>query len=165
VNRPGWSLRLAKEDFKFSVAHFTLFGPAKAETLHGHNYRISLEIEGDELDEAGLLADTDALKRRLREICAELDDKVLLPERSPWLEIRAEAEAVECRFGERLYRFPAAEVVLLPLVNTSMELLARWTWRAVAGDLASPRLRWLTVEIGETPGQASRYGAPLGSMR
>jgi 6-pyruvoyltetrahydropterin/6-carboxytetrahydropterin synthase len=161
VNHAGWSLCLAKEDFKFSSAHFTLFGPAKAETLHGHDYRISIEVEGDELDEAGLLADTDAIKRRVRELCAELDDKVLLPERSPWLEIRADAEAVECRFGARLYRFPAGEVVLLPLVNVSMELLARWTWRALAGDLSSPRLRRLSVEIAETPGLAGRYAAPL----
>lgn len=161
----GWSLCLAKEDFKFSVAHFTLFGPTKAEPLHGHNYRISLEVEGDELDEAGLLADTDSLKRRVRELCNELDDKVLLPERSPWLEIRTEGEALECRFASRVYRFPIAEVVLLPLVNVSMELLARWTWRALAGDLSSPRLRRLVVEIAETPGQASRYSGPLGAAR
>jgi len=64
------------------VAHFTLFGPTKAEPLHGHNYRISLEVEGDELDEP-LLADTDSLKRRVRELCNELDDKVLLPSAAP----------------------------------------------------------------------------------
>jgi len=161
MDRPAWSLRLAKEDFKFSAAHFTLFGPAAAEPLHGHNYRMSLEVEGEELDEAGLLADTDALKRRARELCAELDDRVLLPERSPWLEIRAEAETVEVRFGARLYRIPADEVLLLPLVNTSMELLARWAWRALAADLASPRLRRLSVEIAEAAGQSSRYSAAL----
>jgi 6-pyruvoyltetrahydropterin/6-carboxytetrahydropterin synthase len=161
VTRPTWSLRLAKEDFKFSVAHFTLFGPSHAETLHGHNYRMSLEVEGEELDEAGLLAEADLLKRRLRELCSELDDRVLLPERSPWLEIRVEEAAVECRYGERVYRFPAAEVVLLPLVNTSMELLARWAWRAVAADVASSRLLRLALEIEETAGQSCRYSAPL----
>jgi 6-pyruvoyltetrahydropterin/6-carboxytetrahydropterin synthase len=161
VNRPTWCLRLAKEDFKFSVAHFTLFGAAKAETLHGHNYRVSLEVEGEELDEAGLIVEADLLKRRLRELCSELDDRVLLPERSPWLEIRADVGSVECRFGERVYRFPAAEVVLLPLVNTSMELLARWAWRAVASDVASPRLLRLALEIEETSGQSCRYAAPL----
>src|ERR1700733_13558481 len=30
---------LAKEDFKFSSAHFTLFADGSAELLHGHNYR------------------------------------------------------------------------------------------------------------------------------
>jgi 6-pyruvoyltetrahydropterin/6-carboxytetrahydropterin synthase len=161
MERPVWSLRLAKEDFKFSAAHFTLFGPAAAERLHGHNYLLQLEVEGEELDEAGLLADTDALKRRARELCAELDDRVLLPERSPWLEIRAEPDTVTVRFGERDYRLPADEVVLLPLVNTSMELLARWAWRALAVDLASPRLRRLSVEIIEAAGQSSRYSALL----
>ncbi len=158
---PTWTLRLAKEDFKFSVAHFTLFGPTEAETLHGHNYRLSIEVEGEELDEAGLLADTDALKRRVRELCAELDDKVLLPERSPWLEIRVEEGSVECRFGERVYRLPADEVVLLPLANSSMELLARWAWRALADDSSAARLRHLAVEIAETAGQSCRYAANL----
>jgi hypothetical protein len=68
---------------------------------------------------------------------------------------------VECRYGERVYRFPAAEVVLLPLVNTSMELLARWAWRAVAADVASSRLLRLALEIEETSGQSCRYAAPL----
>jgi 6-pyruvoyltetrahydropterin/6-carboxytetrahydropterin synthase len=161
VDRPAWTLRLAKEDFKFSVAHFTLFGADEAETLHGHNYRVSVEIAGDELDEAGLVADTDGVKRRVRELCAALDDHVLLPERSPWLEAVADSGSVECRYGTRLYRFPASEVVLLPLTNTTMELLARYFWRALAADLRSPRLRALAVDIEETAGQSCRYAAPL----
>ena len=38
---PTFSIRLAKEDFKFSVAHFTIFGPGHAEPLHGHNYNVA----------------------------------------------------------------------------------------------------------------------------
>lgn len=161
MDRPLWTLRLAKQDFKFSVAHFTLLGPGEAEPLHGHNYRMSVEAAGPELDETGLLADADALKRRVRELCAELDDHVLLPERSPAVEIRIDGDAVDCRWGDREYRFPADEVVLLPAVNTSMELLARWAWRALADDVATSRLTWLSVEIEETPGQACRYAAAL----
>ncbi len=156
-----FSLRLAKEDFKFSVAHFTIFGADSAEPLHGHNYRLALEVAGEELDELGLLARCDALKRAARAVCAELDDKVLLPAESPWVELRPSGEAIECRFAGRLYRLPANETLLLPLANVSMELLAVWTWRRLAASLAGGALEHLTVEIEEAPGQAARYAATL----
>ncbi len=156
-----FTLRLAKGDFKFSAAHFTLFSPTEAEPLHGHNYRVLVEVGGDELDELGLLVETGILKRRIREILAELDDRVLLPERSPLLEITVEGGSVECRFADRAYRFPEREVVLLPLVNVTMELLARLVWRQLAEDLDDVAASHLAVEIEETDGQSARYSAPL----
>jgi len=163
MNGPRWTLRLAKEDFKFSAAHFTLFGALEAEPLHGHNYRVSVEVEGTELDDEGLLADTGVVKRRVRELCAELDDRVLLPERTPHLQVEAVDEgSVECRYGGRVYRFPAAEVLLLPLANVSMELLAKLFWGKLAEDLTGDGLATLAVEVEETAGQSCRYAAPLG---
>ena len=165
MSRPRFTLRFAKSDFKFSAAHFTIFGTRDAEALHGHNYRVRVEVAGEELDERGLLAASDAVKRRVRELCAELDDRVLLPGRSPDLEISEEAGSVAVRFGDRSYRFPAAEVVLLPLVNVTMELVARMLWRKLADDLgsreSSAALAELAVEVEETEGQSCRYSAPL----
>ena len=162
MESPAWTLALAKEDFKFSVAHFTLFDPESAETLHGHNYRVEIELTGAELDAAGLLVDVDELKRAARALCARLDDRVLLPEASPWLEIRRDGGDVVCRFGPRTYRFPAGEVALLPLANTSMELLARWFWEGLAPGLPAGRVTRLAVAVEETSGQACRYAAPVG---
>jgi 6-pyruvoyltetrahydropterin/6-carboxytetrahydropterin synthase len=160
---PRFTLRLAKGDFKFSSAHFTLFGPTEAEPLHGHNYRVLVELGGDELDELGLLVETGILKRRIRELLFELDDRVLLPERSPLLAISVADGAIECRYDDRSYRFPAREVVLLPLVNVTMELLAELVWRRLADDLEAAPARQLAVEIEETDGQSCRYEAPLGA--
>ncbi|MCB1008407.1 MAG: 6-carboxytetrahydropterin synthase [Acidobacteria bacterium] len=161
MSEPTFTLRLAKRDFKFSIAHFTLFGPMEAEPLHGHNYRVTVEVEGRELDEAGLLADCGDLKRRIRALCAELDDRVVVPKESEWLQVIDGDEAVEVRFAERVYRLPAAEVVRLPIANTSMELLARFFWEALAASLPTDRIRELSVEIAETEGQSCAYRAPL----
>lgn len=160
---PGsaFTLRLAKRDFKFAVAHFTLFGPGTAEPLHGHNYRVRVEVAGDDLDSLGLLADCDAVKRRVRELCAELDDAVLLPDSSALLEISESDGEIEVLFPGRRYAFPSTEVVRLPLANTSMELLARFFWEALAEDLESDRLTTLAVEIEETDGQSCVYRANL----
>ena len=169
---PTFAIRLAKQDFKFSVAHFTIFGPANAEPLHGHNYRLALEVEGDEVDELGLLADCDRLKRAARAACAALDDKVLLPETSPHLamgrsggEKGGQQGTVAVRFADREYRFPADEALLLPIANVTMELLARWAWERIARVARGGAVRSLMVEIEETPGQLCRYRAPLSVPR
>lgn len=169
---PTFSIRLAKQDFKFSVAHFTIFGPASAEPLHGHNYRLALEVEGEAVDELGLLADCDRLKRAARAACAALDDRLLLPEASPHLAVgRSEGDrsrrkgTVAVRFADREYRFPAAEVLLLPVANVTMELLARWVWERLAKVARGGAVSSLMVEVEETPGQLCRYRAPLAAPR
>ena len=170
---PTFALRLAKEDFKFSVAHFTIFGPKSAEPLHGHNYRLAVEVEGETLEELGLLADCARLKRAARAACAALDDRLLLPEASPHLAIGRSGGkqagkgggTVAVRFAEREYRFPEAEVLFLPLANVTMELLARWAWERIARVARGGAVQTLTVEIEETPGQLCRYRAALAAPR
>ena len=164
MEAPRISLRLAKQDFKFSVAHFTLFGPRQAEPLHGHNYRLARRGTGTQLDDAGLLVGADRLKQLARALCESLDDKVLLPAASPWIELAAVEGGVECRYDGRVYRFPADEVLELPLANTSMELLARFAWERLADGaraLGVAGLDRLEVEIAETDGQSCAWSAPL----
>lgn len=148
---------LAKEDFKFSAAHFTLFGDGRAELLHGHNYRVRVALAGGNLDGEGLLVDIESFKRALRALCAGLDSRTLIPGESPRLHWEREGDAVAVRFGERSYRFPAADTLVLPLANTSIELLARMLWRDLAPHLAGSRVDALAVSVEETAGQECWY--------
>jgi 6-pyruvoyltetrahydropterin/6-carboxytetrahydropterin synthase len=159
---PRYSVTLAKEDFKFAAAHFTLFPDRPAELLHGHNYRVSLELEGEQLDAHGLLVDLTAVKRRVRECCALLDERTLIPERAPALRIERGDDQVSIRFQDRSYALPAPDVRLLPLENVSMELLARLLWREIAPALAGSRVRAMALTLHETAGQSATYRAPLG---
>jgi 6-pyruvoyltetrahydropterin/6-carboxytetrahydropterin synthase len=159
---PGrFAIRLAKEDFKFSSAHFTLFADAPAELLHGHNYRVEVELEGERLDEAGLLLDIGAVKRRVRERCARLDERTLLPEKSPTVQIAEAGGQIELRFEGRSYALPASDVLRLPVSNVSMELLARMLWEEVAPVLRGSRVQSMTLILHETAGQSCSYRAPL----
>jgi 6-pyruvoyltetrahydropterin/6-carboxytetrahydropterin synthase len=152
---------LAKEDFKFSSAHFTLFPDSRTELLHGHNYRVRVEVTGDALGDEGLLVDIEALKRSIRALCAALDSRTLLPGENPRLSCRSEGEAVEARFEDRLYRFPARDVLLLPLANTTIELLAAHLWHALAPPLQGKGLEGLAVSVEESAGQLCWYEAAL----
>jgi 6-pyruvoyltetrahydropterin/6-carboxytetrahydropterin synthase len=154
-------LVLAKEDFKFAAAHFTLLGGGVAEPLHGHNYRVRVELAGESLDADGLLVELAPVKRAIRGVCARLDDRVLVPEQSPRLVIRESAGSVEIGYEERAYRFPAAEVLRLPLVNSSIELLAEWLWHELVPELAGSNALWLSVGVEEAAGQLAVFESPL----
>ena len=159
--QPRYRILLAKEDFKFSAAHFTIFGEGSGELLHGHNYRVTVELSGPALDELGLLADIESAKRAIRAACARLDSRTLVPERSPLLSWSRAGEDVELRFGPRRYRLPADDVLFLPLANTSMELLAHMLWDELAAALDRSRIAALTVAVEESAGQRCSYEAPL----
>jgi hypothetical protein len=60
-----------------------------------------------------------------------------------------------------LYRVPEQDVVLLPLQNVSMELLARRLWGEIAQELEGTSVDELTVEVEETPGQSCSYTAAV----
>ncbi len=152
---------LAKEDFKFSSAHFTLFPDHRTELLHGHNYRVRVEVAGGELDAGGLLLDIDALKRAIRALCASLDSRTLIPGDSDRLRWQEVEDGIEVRFEERLYRFPSRDVLVLPLANTTMELLARKIWEDLAPFLAGSGLDSLSVAVEESAGQLCWYEAAI----
>lgn len=156
-----YSIALGKEDFKFSCAHFTLFGPEVAERLHGHNYQVRVEVGGDTLDALGVLVDFARVKTAIRRLCAELDSLTLIPSRSDLLTVRDDGDEVEVRYDDRRYVFPRPDVVVLPLVNTTVELFAEMFWNRLAEELAETPVTTLSVEVGETAGQSCIYRAVL----
>ncbi len=103
----------------------------------------------------------ESFKRTLRGICARLDSRTLLPGESPRLDWTREGEAIEVRCGERSYRFPAEDTLVLPLANTSIELLARMIWHDLAPGLAGSRVDLLAVSVEESSGQHCWYEAAV----
>lgn len=155
-----YTLILAKEDFKFSSAHFTLFGRETAELLHGHNYQVGVELTGPQLED-GLLADFPSVKGTIRAFCERLDSKTLIPSESPYLQVREEDGGVEVIFDDRRYRFPSADVLILPLVNTTIEVFAKMLWLELVESVPLPGITELGVQVGETAGQSCWYRAAL----
>ena len=59
-SKPGYAVRLFREDLNFSAAHISTYGDLM-EGQHGHNYQLSIEIRGP-LDEDGLVIDFRVVK-------------------------------------------------------------------------------------------------------
>lgn len=156
-----WSIDLSKENFKFSAAHFLIFPDGSAERLHGHNYRVFVEIEA-RLSEHGLVLDFKAVKPVVRELCDELDEHWLVPGEHPVLRTGERPDGiVEVRYLDRYYAAPREDVIVLPINNTSSENLATWFGRALrsrlAGRFRDVEILALRLAVEETSGQRGVY--------
>ena len=97
-----------------------------------------------------------ALRDALKAITGELDHHVLLPTQHPQILVRKDGEQVDVRYEDRRWSFPRCDCVLLPMPNTTAELLASWIGRRLLDDLqrrTGVRPRRLQVEIDENHGQ------------
>jgi len=160
---PKFVLDLAKEAFKFSCSHFTIFGPDKAERLHGHNYYVTCQIEVRELiPQLGLAFDFHSVKPSITAACDELDEHVLVPKNSPYLKVTETATQVEMHFGDRFYSLPKEDVRLLPVVNITSEELAKYLGLRLEPLLGKEKsIVCFRVSIQETHGQTVHYETQL----
>jgi 6-pyruvoyltetrahydropterin/6-carboxytetrahydropterin synthase len=131
-----WAIHLDKEYFKFSCAHFLIFPDGSKERLHGHNYRVRVEIVGD-LSERGLVIDFIEAKPVVRQLCDELDEHWLVPGEHPELKLEVRDDGhTEVVYREARYLVPSDELIALPINNTSP---ARGSLRRLAGAQAAGR--------------------------
>ena len=68
-----FSIQVAKENLKFSAAHFIAY-PGFREPLHGHNYQVGVRVEG-RLTSTGYVIDFGLIKKLTKEIVDRLDER------------------------------------------------------------------------------------------
>ena len=155
----SFKIQVSKDYTTFAAAHFVSYDGDKVEPLHGHNYRVAAAVEG-ELDDDGYVFNFTPLKQALRRVCDGLDHHLLLPTGNPLIDIQRDDQAYIVHSAAKTYRFPAEDVVQLPIRNTSSELLAQWIEAEVEAQLRAdgvlhPGVRALTIEVAESFGQSA----------
>jgi len=156
-----YRVHLDKECHVFSAAHFITFNGNICERLHGHNYRLAVEVEGP-LDENQYVIDFIALRDELKAITDELDHRVLLPASHPLIRVTAGAQEVEAVFtpDSRRWLFPRGDCVILPVANTTAELLAHYIGQRLVEAIERRTGRApakLEVAVDENHGQWGVY--------
>ena len=151
------TIEISKEDLHFSAAHFTIFGAGERENLHGHNFFVEAQASA-EVGDDGLCFDYGVLKGLLRELCAVLDERTLLPARSPHLAVESGEDGVVAVFGDERLAFLARDARVLDVSNVTVEELARWFVDRLSReprflDLAVAELR---LGVSSGPGQWAR---------
>jgi 6-pyruvoyltetrahydropterin/6-carboxytetrahydropterin synthase len=155
-----FSIEVAKDYFNFASAHFLIFANGKREPLHGHNYQVTVAMEG-ELDRAGVVLDFISLKPVVKRVCDDLDHRTLIQTASPILKISRTAGSVEIVYRKQKILLPRSDVILLPLMNTSTELLAEYVAQQIRGKVRQQfpmaTIRWIEVAVEETRGQKGTF--------
>lgn len=163
--RHEFRVSVTKDNIVFASAHFITFPGHRCETLHGHNYRTRVAVEGGLDPEAHYVFDFTELKQLMKRLTDEIDHKVLLPLENPKLQIAEQGDAVTvCYQGKPRYVFPKVDCALLPIPNTTVEMLAQYLAGRVRQELAASgavRLKAIEVEVEETFGQSATYRESL----
>jgi len=111
----------------FAAGHALRNYRGKCENVHGHNYRVQVTVEGEELNSIGLLVDFGDIKKLIRAIVGRLDHQFL----------------------NDLAPFDA--------VNPSAENMARYFYDEITSGLSAPGPRIREVKIWETDITSATY--------
>jgi len=115
------------KDYTFSAAHFIPGHKGGCERMHGHNYRVRVWVEADELDELGMVIDFAELRRVVAEVLDPFDHQVI------------------------------NEIPPFDRGSTSAERLAEYVHQEVRSRLGDPRVRVAKVEVWESDGACAVY--------
>lgn len=152
-----FAVRVTKDHLVFSAGHFITFAGNICERLHGHNWRVASEVHGP-LDENRYVFDFIALRDALQIIVDGLDHRMLLPTEHPTIQVSESADGTEvtARFENRRWVFPREDCILLPIANTTAELIAEWITERLIESIPADeceRLDSVQVEVEENFGQ------------
>jgi 6-pyruvoyltetrahydropterin/6-carboxytetrahydropterin synthase len=163
--RGAFRVSVTKDYLVFASAHFITFAGHRCEGLHGHNYRARVTIEGDLNQESWFVFDFVELKRIMKRLCDEIDHLVLLPLKSDRVGVVEEGETVSVSVdGKPRYVFPRRDCALLPIPNTTVEMLAQMLTERLQGELEKLGAKGLTaieMEVEENFGQSAVYRVGL----
>ena len=165
---PHFTVRVTKDYLVFCSGHFITYQGDQCERIHGHNYRTAVEVEGD-LDENHYVIDFIALKDLTKSIIDELDHRMMLPTRSRHILLHEEGPNIRVTYRDRYWSFPREECALVPIANTTAELLADYIagrlrtamsekgW-APNPPLIGPSIRTIVSNVARRPSHANRKG-------
>jgi 6-pyruvoyltetrahydropterin/6-carboxytetrahydropterin synthase len=163
--RGEFRVSVTKDYLVFASAHFITFAGHRCEGLHGHNYRAAVTVEGALNEESWFVFDFVELKRLMKRLCDEIDHLVLLPLESDRVRVVEDGESVSVSVdGKPRYVFPRKDCALLPVPNTTVEMLARLLTERLHHELQAMGARGLTaieMEVEENFGQSAVYRATL----
>jgi 6-pyruvoyltetrahydropterin/6-carboxytetrahydropterin synthase len=159
-------VQVSKDYLVFASAHFITFRGHQCETLHGHNYRVGVAVEGSVDAEAFFVLDFSVLKQITRRFVDEIDHKVLLPTQNPKLAFHEDGDRLRVDyFGRPTYVFPRRDCALLPIQNSTAEMLAQYLGVQVRDELnrgGYTHLTLMELEVEENYGQSATYRETLG---
>ncbi|QDT11647.1 6-pyruvoyl trahydropterin synthase family protein [Planctomycetes bacterium K23_9] len=152
---PTFRVDVTKEQFVFSAAHFITFAGDICERIHGHNYGVRASVEGP-LDDNRYVVDFIALRDAVLKETLQMDHHVILPRDHAEIKITQDEKETTATFRDRRWVFPNEDCVILPVVNTTAEEIARVIAERVMAQTKEQfgnALTWIEIGVDENNGQ------------
>ena len=111
----------------FASAHTLRGYPGACARMHGHNWKVEVEVIARELDEIGMGVDFKVIKQQARDLCGELDHRYL------------------------------NEIAPFDTVNPTAENIAAHLFKGLSGRLNNDRITVSSVTLWETDRACVRY--------
>lgn len=149
------TIELHKEELGFSAGHFTIFSATDREHLHGHNYQVRVSFRVL-LEHNGLAFDYRLYNSKIQALCEMLDRRFLLAGQSPYLKIEETETMIIAHFNTEKIPFLKRDVVVLAIVNVTIEELSYWFLQQLAKDseeIKANAIQEMTVSVSNGPGQ------------
>lgn len=153
---------IARDQYKVSCAHMTVFPDGSKERLHGHNYSIAVALDVERVDLAAMIPFS-AVKHALAELCLAWKERVLLAENNPHFTLIRDDHELEFTLCADRYVLPRGDALLLPIDNISVEALAVHVAEILRDKIAglSPHILAFETTVAESPGQGASCTIPL----
>jgi 6-pyruvoyltetrahydropterin/6-carboxytetrahydropterin synthase len=149
------TIELYKETMTFAAAHFTMFSATQRETLHGHNYKVYCALT-TLIGAAGINFDYRYYRKKLIQLCQQLNHLALLPTQSPFLTLQQEAPYIYAHFNNDAIPFLQKDVKLLNITNVTTEELSQWFLKQLMADnedLTKHDIQRILIKVSSSPGQ------------
>ncbi|MCL2157099.1 MAG: 6-carboxytetrahydropterin synthase [Methanobrevibacter sp.] len=151
-------------NLRFSSAHI-IPNHESCGCIHGHSYLVDVEIEGERSGEFEFVADFKDVKESVRKICNRLDHKVLIPINNENMEFKGlnpseklsledfkDLKFLDFSIGNKNYKLPKEDCVLLPLKHTSAEELSKYFTCKLFEDIQNKGYNIATISLGVNEG-------------
>lgn len=156
-------IELHRDALRFSAGHLMLLSAGERETLHGHDYQVSVALRTDPGNEAFAL-DLRQMRILMQALCDRLDYRFLIPADSPHLRCEDTESHWRIHFKNQAFELLKTDTVLLPLPNITLEALSIWFVSQLTQDpasLASQGIQAIRVKVfnGRSESGASFWGS------
>ena len=122
-------------------------------------------LEGGHAEGSGYVFDFGTLKKIMRRLWDEIDHKILFPLENPRLQVVEAGDAVTVAYDHKpRYLFPRGDCALLPIPNTTVEMLAELLagrLRAELESVGAAGVATIEIEVEENFGQSAVYRVAL----
>lgn len=149
-------IELYKENFKFSSGHFTIFSATERERLHGHNFNVFISFKTP-IEQDGIIFDYSIAKNHIQQMCRDLNEYFLLPEKSRHLKFGKENGYISVEFNGEKLLFLEKDIKLLPIENITVEDLSHYFLdsfiKTFIEELGYTQIIEVTAKVFSGPGQ------------